>query len=383
MRRCATVWSAVLGMIVASFGLWAGCESGGDDYSSGDSDSDGDTDTDADTDTDTDADTDTDGDTDTDADTDTDGDTDTGPIIPDCTGCEGVLGATLEAMLCGVDLCDPAVVLGQDYYSPSGDNTGVTYSAVARFGDVANDLTPQLNNSYSLMASGPANGTNHSSDLLGGGLLGINDPFDTAAKVFDVMEWRIHLTAPEGAHGFQVSYVFFSEEYDEYISSQYNDKLYIFKSLPDDDTSRQIINFTACRDPDTYYDFICGAGNPACTEGERYCYIAVNSALSDCCWYPNGSSYAPNPTDPACPDGTGGTNIGGTGYECADDSSYDTSTNGSSTGWLQTSWPCEPGETFDIVFHIHDTSDGIFDSEMILDSFLFVGESDPGTTPIE
>lgn len=56
---------------------------------------------------------------------------------------------------------------------------------------------------------------------------------------------------------------------------------------------------------------------------------------------------------------------------------------GSSTGWLQTQWPIDSGEQFDLVFHIHDTSDHVWDAQVILDNFAFVGEVDPGTVEIE
>jgi hypothetical protein len=134
-----------------------------------------------------------------------------------------------------------------------------------------------------------------------------------------------------------------------------------------------VINFTDCRDPLNYFDFQCVDGDPGCEPGGLYCYIAINSALSDCCWYNN------------CPNGYSwdvGTDIGGTGYECsgttADGSSY-----GSSTGWLQTSWPIDGGETFAVTFHVHDTSDGVYDSEVILDAFEFLKDPDQGTVPVE
>ena len=68
-----------------------------------------------------------------------------------------------------------------------------------------------------------------------------------------------------------------------------------------------------------------------------------------------------------------------TGFECAASSGSDGPHAGSSTGWLRTWWPIEPGEEFDLVFHLHDTSDGIYDSEVILDEFEFFDEVKPGT----
>jgi hypothetical protein len=363
----------VLGVLLTAWLLASvGCEEDeGASSSAGDSDTDTDGDTDGDTDADTDADT--DGDTDADSDADSDGDTDSGPIEPDCSECVGVLGATPEAMLCGIDLCDEEY-FSQDpkqaYESPTDANISGTFEAVAHFGDPANDLAPLYNGSYSLMASGPAVGTNHSQGMGGGGMV---DPFSADDyEIHDVMEWTIHLKAPEGAQGFQIHYVFFSEEYDEYIDSVFNDKFYIFIEAPSTNGGeRTVINFTDCRNPDVYSDFVCDSTMDYCEEGEPYCYIAINTSLSECCWYDG------------CPDGTWTTDIGGTGYSCANLQAFDTFAKGSSTGWLKTEWPIEPGEEFDIIFHIHDTSDHIYDSEVILDKFLFLGEVDPGTVDVE
>jgi len=369
---------ALLIALCVSSGLAVACENAKDDYGTPDADGDSDSDSDSDSDGDSDSDSYSDSDSDSDGDSDGDGDTDTGPIEEDCSGCTNT-GATPEVMLCAIDLCDPSVATGTEVSSPTGDNITGAYGAVVRFGDAANDLEPILNGSYAGMASGPASGTGHSTDLAGGGTA--SDPYSSDGyDINDVVEWRIHLTAPEGAHGFEFYYVFFSEEYDDFVGTSFNDKFYVFKSAQNDDASRQIINFTDCRDPATYSDFTCSSTDAvgssalaagACTDGNKYCYIAINSALSDCCWY-NG-----------CPDGTGGTNIAGTGFECAGTQLTDSMAKGSSTGWLKTSWPCEPGEQFDIVFHIHDTSDGIYDSEVILDSFQFVGTSEAGTVPID
>ena len=81
--------------------------------------------------------------------------------------------------------------------------------------------------------------------------------------------------------------------------------------------------------------------------------------------------------------GTAKTSIAGTGYECAAAQGADSANSGSSTGWLMTEWPVEPGEEFWLTFHVHDTGDGIFDSEVILDGLQFVGAVTPGTWAIE
>lgn len=293
---------------------------------------------------------------------------DAGPIEPDCSECPAV-GSSLDEMRCALELCDDGVYLSGVYESPGGSDTAGTYAAVERFGDASNDLAPLLNGSYALMATGPATGTSHSKNMSG---LPIEDPFSSDLyKVNDVMEWSLHLKAPANAKGFRIHYVFFSEEYDEFISTAYNDKFYIFiEAASTEGGQRTVINFTECRDPAAYHDLECTQdweNLGICSAGDKLCYIAINTSLSECCWWGG------------CPDGTATTDISGTGFSCPSSQSNDTQAWGSSTGWLYTEWPIDPGEEFDLIFHIHDTADSIYDSEVILDKFLFTTEVEPGT----
>jgi hypothetical protein len=346
----------------------------------------GDTDTDADTDTDTDTGTATETDTDTGTGTD---DPDGGEILPDCSACPAV-GTDLENLRCAIDLCDDAVFLGQTYSSPTVTNPAkldISRAAVARFGAGTNDLKPLypvVDGSYVLMATGyavpanPPDAYDHN-QILSGTLWqpdgpGVPDPFAPYEwDSYDVLEWRLELKAPEGAHGFRIHYVFFSVEYDEYVGKDFNDKFYmILEAASTNAGAPTVINFTDCR-PGVPADYVCPADMPACAEGDELCYLAINSGLSECCWYDGCTTMAEN------------TDITGTGFECGTaDVDYvgDYSmgfTYGSSTGWLYTEWPIEPGEEFAITFHIHDTADAILDSEVILDKFVFVGDPEPGT----
>jgi hypothetical protein len=378
-------------MLVAALFVALGCEAKSTvDSNGGDSDSD----SDSDSDTDVDSDTDSDSDSDTDSDSDSDSAADGGLILPDCSDCPAV-GPDPINMRCAIDLCEDEYFVSQTYTSPTiSDPTKLaqTREAVAWFGYDTNDLVPlypEDDGSYALMATGkavpmdPPDLFDHNGSM-GGTLLNpdgpsVEDPYAPYEyPSYDVVEWRIELVAPEGAHGFQIHYVFFSVEYDEYVGNVFNDKFYILLEADStNDGEPTIINFTECRPDIDSADFVCPPDHPACEEGEEYCYIAINSALSECCWYQG------------CPDGTAETDIAGTGFSCGppdEDCAVDYCLGlkyGSSTGWLRTEWPIEPGEEFAVTFHLHDTADSLLDSEVILDKFVFVGEAEAGTVPIE
>lgn len=320
-------------------------------------------------------------------------DTDPEEILPDCASCPAV-GTQLEHLRCAVDLCDDNVFISQEYASPTCANekkVASSRAAVSRFGSAANDLVPLfplVDGSYALMATGkavpgtPVGNYDHSAALCSSVLApdgpSVPDPYAPAEfPSYDVVEWTLHLVAPAEAHGIKIHYIFFSEEYDEYVGREFNDKFYMLLNGASTTAGQdQIINFTQCRPNVATPDFICPDGQLGCTEGSGYCYIAVNSALSECCWV-DGCTTASTNTD-----------ITGTGFECgtaAQDYVGDYSmgfTYGSSTGWLATTWPVQPGEELTLTFHLHDTADSILDSEVIIDKIVFVKEAIAGTVPV-
>jgi hypothetical protein len=321
-----------------------------------------------------------------------DGDAD-GDIDMDCSSCAAT-GGSLDNMLCAIDLCDQSVLNSQTYTSPTGHTPlEISYQAVAKFGTSA-DLNPREGSSYALMASGQAEGTEHNGQIPhpNGGLTqscpggGLNDPFnnDPLAPICEAVEWTLNLTAPSNANGFSFDYIFFSTEYDEYVGTQFNDRFYVFlEAASTNSGTRTVINFTGCRSGSS--DFNCSDGMTGCDPGESYCYIAINTALSECCWLTDcnntqhtditGTGFACAPTQQDECLGTQANGMCADGQQGINGSSY-----GSSTGWLRTEWTIEPGEQFKLVFHIHDTSDSILDSEVILDNFKFKeGETKPGT----
>jgi Ca-activated chloride channel family protein len=288
------------------------------------------------------------------------------PITTACN-CQAT-GDTETALACALDLCDPKVVLDRQVSSPTQSPIAGTFAAVAQFGSPANQLKPQIGSSYALLATGPAKGTAHSTALGG---IAILDPVTQQPGVNDAITLRLHLKAPPGTHGIRFRHVFFSEEYDDYVGSSFNDKFYaILEAGSTNGGKATVINYTDCRNPSTYRDFTCSPGMQFCNPRAAYCYVAINTALSECCWL-NG-----------CPKGKAKTSIAGTGFECAASQADDGANKGSSTGWLMTEWPIEPEEEFWLTFHVHDTGDGLFDSEVILDGLQFVGTVTPGTWTI-
>jgi hypothetical protein len=263
-----------------------------------------------------------------------------GVIEPDCTG-EPCTGQSNAAIICGLDLCYPTldVVQSVNVSSPTGSNTSTAWNVVNHFGNPNNDLAPFGGTSYVLLATGPATGTSHSKSLGGGGM---SDSFaNDGFSAYDAMEIKLKMTAPMNVTGFTIDYVFLSVEYEEWIGSSYNDKFYIILKAPTTtNNQKKVINYTACSNPNQYSDFM--------KDGQKWCYIAINTAFSEPCTNVQ-------------------TNIDGTGFSCGPGSS----SYGSSTGWLQTSWPIEPGEVFELIFHIHDASDHAWDSEVILDNFVW------------
>ena len=298
------------------------------------------------------------------------GGTGANPIAAGCgTGKTAVAGEKAEHLAAAADVCDAGIVLSSSVSSPTGSDTTGAFAAVTHFGNNSNHLKPQIGGSYALLATGPALGQTHSVDLGGGGQ---PDPFvKGGAQMHNAVEWKLKLKAPAGAHGLRFRFVFFSQEYDEYVGSTYNDKFYaVLEAGSTNGGAKTVINSSECRDPAKHHDFVCSPGMQFCTPRKRYCYVAINTASSECCWLGG------------CPGGKAKTDISGTGYSCASAQGSDSANTGSSTGWMMTEWPIEPGEEFTLTFHVHDTGDGIYDSEVILDGLQFVGSVTPGTWSI-
>ena len=264
-----------------------------------------------------------------------------GPVVAECTG--PCTGATVEAFLCALDICYPGYQLGASFSSPTGDSISQAWQAIAHYGSTSNDLAPFAGGSYGIMSSGYWNSSSHQDSLSGFGTA--TDPYDKSGytEMNDAVEFKVKLKAPPGVTGFSIDYIYMSAEYHEYVGTMFNDKFYIILKAPTTTGGKnEVINYADCLDPWAYYDKV--------VDGKKVCYIAINAAFAE-----------------PCPGTAANTNLAGTGHECSAD--------GSSTGWLTTSWDIAPDEVFELTFHIHDTSDEIFDSTVLIDAFRWEGGS--------
>jgi len=138
------------------------------------------------------------------------------------------------------------------------------------------------------------------------------------------------------AHGFSFDFLYASTEYPEWVGYSYNDAFYaILQAASTNGGATTNIAFDQ---------------SPAHEE------ICVNSAFFE---------------DP--PE----TNLEGTNFGW---DPFISEHIGGSTGWYRTEWPIEPNETFFLTFSIHDESDGIFDSLVIIDNFRWLFSTPLGMT---
>ena len=257
-------------------------------------------------------------------------------------------GHTMEALLCAMEMCYPSQLVDSTLQSPTGDDFSGSWNAIDHYGDPTNDLAPKSGGSYVILSTGKVLSLEHQDDLFGGDSK--KDPWDgQQTQMHDAVELELKLIAPLGTTGFSFDMVLMSMEFKP-AGTSYDDKVYVFLTAPGTTGGlKTIINFTPCKDPDAYYDFE--------DDGQTWCYLSPATAYQESC--------------PAAE-----TDLTGTGYGC--------STFSNSTGWLRTTWPIYGGEFFTLTFHVHDTTDGKYDSTILLDNFQWIDTplTSAGTAPI-
>lgn len=170
-------------------------------------------------------------------------------------------------------------------------------------------------------------------------------------RVNDVVDLRLELKAPGNARGFAFDFDFFSSEWPVFICTKYNDGFIAYLSAPSYNGGKaDNISFDARNNP-----------------------VSVNNGFFDRCT-PNIPLNCSNPNleRSTCPGGPG--ELAGTGFGLIEDGCGQgfPSTSGGATGWLFSSAPIAPGETFTLDLILWDTGDADFDSLVLLDNFRWI-----------
>lgn len=191
-------------------------------------------------------------------------------------------------------------------------------------------------------------------------------PDPNNATAFNPVNLHLRVRAPTNANSFSVQMFFYSAEYPEYVCTAFND---FFVTLVDS------------ADPENPADtniaiYDDGAGS---TWPVGINLVSAADGLFTAC---ENGGIAQCGTDGTYNGCMGTAELDGTGFDETASACGHTGRAGGGTGWLTVSGNVEPGEIFDVRFIIWDTSDGVWDSTVLLDNWVWsVDASEPGVTP--
>ena len=195
---------------------------------------------------------------------------------------------------------------------------------------------------------------------------GCTEPDGASAN--DPVMLRLRVRVPTNANSFTVRMFFFSSEYPEYVCTAFNDFFVTLVGTTDlgnpADGNIAVYDDGMVLHPVGVNILDAAPGLfTECTDGQ----------ISQC----GTSSNYTGCTSVAGLAGTGFDTTGTTNFSCGYGGAY-----GGGTGWLEMSGNVTPGEIMDIRFAIWDTSDGLFDSTVLLDAWEWsVQASEPGINP--
>ncbi len=179
---------------------------------------------------------------------------------------------------------------------------------------------------------------------------------EQSPRTFDMVDAKVTLKAPPGAHGFAFDFAFYGSDWPRFVCSKFNDAFVAY------------VRSSATS----------GANLVADEKGRP---ISVNASFFDRCTPDSGvgcgSAGAGQLADAglswSCNAGTA--ELGGTGYGKNATGCPNTTTSGGATGWLTATAPVTPGETFTIDFMVWDAEDTSLDSTALLDHFHWLAET--------
>ena len=180
---------------------------------------------------------------------------------------------------------------------------------------------------------------------------------------------EIDIRVPTNANSFSVDMFFFSAEYPEYVCTEFND---FFVALVDSTDLGNPADKNIAIYDDGMSTWPVGVNIVSAADG---LFVAcTDHQVGEC--GTNDSAYT------GC---TSNTDLQGTGFDVNGEVLYTCDYGGEAggaTGWLTMSGNVTPGEDMQIRFAVWDTSDGLFDSLVLLDNWQWsVQASDPGVRP--
>jgi hypothetical protein len=177
---------------------------------------------------------------------------------------------------------------------------------------------------------------------------------DQAPTTNDVIDFKLVVKAPPNVSGIKFDFNFYSGEWPAYICSPFNDGFIAYLTAKGFNGGiADNISFDAKKNPvsvnNGFFDRCTPNVDIGCAEGAK-------SGTSQC---------------PGGPAELAGTGFGIDGAWCAPypGGRNKRSVNGGATGWLTSTAPVAPGETFTIEFLIWDTGDAVLDSSVLIDNF--------------
>jgi hypothetical protein len=193
-------------------------------------------------------------------------------------------------------------------------------------------------------------------------------PAPAGAQARDPVMLKLRIRVPSNARSFSFSTRFFSSEYAEWVCTQFNDMYVVlldsaFAGAPANPPDKNLAQYQAAAGV-----YPLGVN---LAHGNTGLFTACQNGNTGCMGL--DSNWGTNNT---C---TGTADLAGTGFELEKPGACDAnSLLGGGTAWLSVRGNVVPGEEIVLRFALWDTSDGLYDSAVLIDNFAW---SESLTTP--
>ena len=257
--------------------------------------------------------------------------------------------AALEVCKVSTGIADWGLVSAQ--YTRANGTVAVLGNHTGLQANYGSNVTPEAGDRMLALSSGFARTPGQSSycgpscGTLGAGTPPPGFPADspgcpTSTGINDDAALQLVLRAPSNAVGFQISYAFYSHDWNAYVCTAFNDQMLVLMAPAPLGSINGNIAFDAQARPVSANSSIIVACDPS--------LIAQYAAFCN--------AGCPSAPDPYCPLGTA--LLAGTGYEAA-----------GASAWQVASAPVAALQEFQLRLVIYDAGDGSIDSTALFDDF--------------